>query len=142
MIYVFSDGSLASSGMIDNSVGGRGKGVWTADNQNVAATYFLVFNPKGKPQTAQSSVEMSLQIGNFNSDGSLNTNGSPAGNNVFNLVQMVVLNYMALHGAGASAAFPTLYPAPNLNNTLGTGSALDALIAYQPLASLVNGKVT
>ena len=45
MIYVFSDGSLASSGMIDNSVGGRGKGVWTADNQNVAATYFLVFNP-------------------------------------------------------------------------------------------------
>jgi hypothetical protein len=142
MIYVFSDGSLASSGMIDNSVGGRGKGVWTADNQNVAATYFLVFNPKGKPQTAQSSVEMSLQIGNFNSDGSLNTNGSPAGNNVFNLVQMVVLNYMALHGPGASAAFPTLYPAPNLNNTLGTGSALDALIAYQPLAGMVNGKIT
>ena len=142
MIYVFSDGSLASSGMIDNSVGGRGKGVWTADNQNVAATYFLVFDPKARPQSALSSVEKSLQIGSFNSDGSLNTNGSPAGNNVFNLVQMVVLNYMALHGAGASAAFPTLYPAPNLNNTLGTGSALDALIAYQPLASLVNGKVT
>jgi len=36
MIYVFSDGSLASNGMIDNSAGGRGKGVWTADNQNVA----------------------------------------------------------------------------------------------------------
>jgi hypothetical protein len=142
MIYVFSDGSLASSGMIDNSVGGRGKGVWTADNQNVAATYFLVFDPKAKPQSALANVEQSLQIGYFNSDGSLNTNGSPAGNNVFNLVQMVVLNYMALHGAGASAAFPTLYPAPNLNNTLGTGSALDALIAYQPLASLVNGKVT
>ena len=48
MIYVFSDGSLASNGMIDNSVGGRGKGVWTADNQSVAATYFLVFNPAGK----------------------------------------------------------------------------------------------
>jgi hypothetical protein len=142
MIYVFSDGSLASSGMIDNSVGGRGKGVWTADNQNVAATYFLVYNPKGKPQSAQSNVEMSLQIGSFNSDGSLNTNGSPAGNNVFNLVQMVVLNYMALHGPGASTAFTTLYPAPNLNNTLGTGSALDALIAYQPLAGMVNGKIT
>lgn len=142
MIYVFSDGSLASSGMIDNSVGGRGKGVWTADNQNVAATYFLVFNPKGKPQSAQSSVEMSLQIGNFNSDGSVNTSGSPAGNDVFNLVQTVVLNYMALHGPGASAAFPTLYPSPNLNNTLGTGSALDALIAYQPLIGMVNGKIT
>jgi hypothetical protein len=57
MIYVFSDGSLASSGMIDNSVGGRGKGVWTADNQSVAATYFLVYNPKGKPVPAQSNPE-------------------------------------------------------------------------------------
>ncbi len=85
---------------------------------------------------------MSLQIGNFNADGSLNTIGSPAGNNVFNLVQMVVLNYMALHGAGAETAFANLYPAPNLNNTLGSGSALTPLIAYQPLASLVNGKVT
>jgi hypothetical protein len=66
MIYVFSDGSLASSGMIDSSVGGRGKGVWTADNQSVAATYFLVYNPNAKPQPAQSNPEMSLQIGYFN----------------------------------------------------------------------------
>ena len=29
MIYVFTDGSVVSSGMPDNSVGGRGKGVWT-----------------------------------------------------------------------------------------------------------------
>ncbi len=141
MIYVFSDGSLASSGMIDSSVGGRGKGVWTGDNQNVAATYFLVFDPKAKPTPALSH-EGSLQMGYFNSDGSLNTNGSPAGNNVFNLVQMVVLNYIALHGAGAETAFANLYPSPNLNNTLGTGSTLTPLITYQPLASLMNGKVT
>ena len=139
MIYVFSDGSLASSGMIDNSVGGRGKGVWTADNQNVASTYFLVYDPKAKPTPAQSSAEMSLQLGYFNPDGSLNTNGSPAGNNVFNLAQIVTLNYMALHGATAS--FPTLYPSPNLNNTLGTGSALDALVSYAPLASITNGRI-
>ena len=30
----------------------------------------------------------------------------------------------------AQAQFPTLYPAPNLNNTLGTGSALDAVDSY------------
>jgi hypothetical protein len=141
MIYVFSDGSLASNGMIDNSVAGRGKGVWTGDNQSVAATYFLVFNPAGKPVAAQTNPEMSLQLGYFNSDGSLNTTGSPAGNNVFNLAQMVVLNYMALHGSNAVNLFPTLYPAPNLNNTLGTGSALEPLIAFQPLAGLVNGVV-
>jgi hypothetical protein len=141
MIYVFSDGSLASNGMIDSSVGGRGKGVWTADNQSVAATYFLVYNPAGKPVAAQSNPELSLQIGNFNPDGSINTTGSPAGNNVPNLVQMVVLNYMALHSASAISAFPTLYPSPNLNNSLGTGTALEPLIAFQPLAGLVNGQV-
>jgi hypothetical protein len=142
MIYVFSDGSLASSGMVDNSVGGRGKGVWTGDNQNVAATYFLVYNPSGKPASAQSNPELSLQLGNFNADGSLNTNGSPAGNNVFNLAQMVVLNYMALHSAGAAAAFQSLYPPSALANTLGSGSALDSLIMYQPLPGLTNGTVT
>jgi hypothetical protein len=141
MIYVFSDGSLASNGMIDTLAAGRGKGVWTGDNQSVAATYFLVYNPNGKPVAAQPNPEMSLQIGYFNSDGSLNTTGSPAGNNVFNLAQMVVLNYMALHSANAISAFPTLYPAPNVNNTLGTGTALESLIAFQPLAGLVNGLV-
>ncbi len=139
MIYVFSDGSLASSGMLDNSVGGRGKGVWTADNQSVAATYFLVYNPNGRPVPAQGKPEMSLQIGNFNADGSINTTGSPGGNNVFNLAQMVVLNYIALHDASAPATFANLYGPPNLNNTLGTGSALESLIAFQPI---VNGKIT
>jgi hypothetical protein len=141
MIYVFSDGSLFSNGMIDDSVAGRGKGVWTADNQNVAASYFLVYDPKAKPLPAQSNPEMSLQLGYCNPDGSQNITSSPAANNVFNLVQTVVLNYMALHGTSAAANFPTLWPAPNVNNTLGTGSALTSLISFQPLASLVNGKV-
>jgi hypothetical protein len=139
MIYVFSDGSLASSGMVDNSVGGRGKGVWTADNSNVAATYFLVFNPAGKPQPAQNNPELSLQLGYFNPDGSVNTTGSAAANNVFNLVQNVVLNYMALHGTQAN--FSTLYPSPNPNNTLGGSTVQAALTAFQPLAGLVNGKI-
>jgi hypothetical protein len=141
MIYIFSDGSLASSGIIDDSAAGRGKCVWTADNQNVSASYFLVYDPKAKPQPAQSNPEMSLQLGYCNPDGSQNTTSSPAGNNVFNLVQIVVLNYMALHNASAASSFPSLYPAPNPNNTLGTGSALQSLISFQPLASLVNGKV-
>jgi hypothetical protein len=140
MIYIFSDGSLASNGMIDSSAGGRGKGVWTADNQNVAATYFLVYSPNGRPVPLQSNPEMSLQIGNFNPDGSINTTSSPAGNNVPNLVQMVVLNYMALHGtANAISMWPTLYGPPNLVNTLGSGAqTLEPLIAFNPI---VNGTV-
>jgi hypothetical protein len=150
MIYVFSDGSLASSGMIDNSVGGRGKGVWTADNQSVASTYFLVYNPNGRPVAAQSSAALSQQIGSFNPDGSINTTSSPAGNNVPNLAQMVVLNYMALHGDAINGfplstpqgqiqvpSFANLYPAPNLNNTLGAN--LEPLIAFKPI---VNGIVS
>ena len=139
MIYIFTDGSLASSGMIDNSVGGGGKGVWTADNQNVAATYFLVFNPHGRAASAQTNPEMSFQIGNFNADGSQNTTGSPAGNNVPNLVQMVVLNYMALHSANAISQWTQFFP--GINNTLGSGTALEPLIAWQPLTGLVNGLV-
>jgi hypothetical protein len=144
MIYVFTDGSLASSGMIDSSTGGRGKGVWTADNQNVAATYFLVFNPAGRAASAQTDPEMSFQIGSFNKDGSQNTTASPAGNNVPNLVQMVVLNYMSLHVGpdAAIAQWPSLYASPNLNNTLGSGSALSPLVAWQALAGLSNGVVT
>ena len=121
MIYVFSDGSLASNGMIDSSAGGRGKGVWTADNQNVAATYFLVFNPAGRAVSAQANAEMSFQIGSFNKDGSQNTTGSPAGNNVPNLVQMVVLNYMALHSCECGCAMADVVPGAEFEQHLGIG---------------------
>jgi hypothetical protein len=84
---------------------------------------------------------MSLQLGYFNPDGSQNTTATPAGNNVPNLVQMVVLNYMALHTSSAASIWssPGLWPTIPTNNTLG--SSVDNLIMYQPLASLVNGKV-
>ncbi|MGO9423786.1 MAG: hypothetical protein ACLP6Z_00235 [Steroidobacteraceae bacterium] len=159
MIYVFSDGSLASDGTIDTSVGGRDKGVWTADNGSVAATYWLIYNPAGKAVTAQASTELSLQLGYMNPDGSQNTTSSPAGNNVPNLAQIVVLNYMALHSTAAAAAWPNIWPSysasvwpyspstspvpgPNTVNTLGSGAAaLDPLIMYQPLAGLQGGKV-
>jgi hypothetical protein len=85
---------------------------------------------------------MSLQLGYFNADGSQNTTATPAGNNVPNLVQMVVLNYMALHGTSAVSLWPNLWPNTPTNNTLGsTAGVLDPLIMYNPLASLVGGKV-
>ncbi|MCV6604853.1 MAG: general secretion pathway protein GspF, partial [Porticoccaceae bacterium] len=48
MMYVMSDGSVASNGRIDNSVDGRGKGEWTGDNQSTASSFFMVYNPNGR----------------------------------------------------------------------------------------------
>ncbi|EDM47790.1 hypothetical protein [Marinobacter algicola] len=92
MLYVFSDGSVSSNGRIDDSQGGRGKGEWTGDNQQTAASFYLVYNPTGRP------VARNQQIGFMRSDGSVETSSSPAANNVNQLVQTIVLNYMALNG--------------------------------------------
>ncbi|MFT3907660.1 MAG: hypothetical protein QM718_15290 [Steroidobacteraceae bacterium] len=120
MIYVFSDGSLSSNGTIDNSTGGRGKGVWTGDNQATAASFFLVYNPGG-------ITPIFNQIGYFNADGNVNTSSSPAANAVNLLAETVVLNYLALHGRAGE--FAALRWASGQGTSLGSGSALDALIA-------------
>jgi hypothetical protein len=125
MIYVFTDGSVVSSGMVDNSVGGRGKGVWTSDNESTAATFFLVYNPTGRP------VAISNQIGHYTSDGNVSTTSSPGANAVNLLTEMVVLNYMALNGA--AGAFQTLQWAGGVGTGLGSASGYDALIAMNPI---------
>jgi hypothetical protein len=123
MLYVFSDGSLSSNGMVDSSVNGRGKGVWTGDNQQTAAAFFLVYNPIAKPALMSAT---SQQIGYFRQDGDVETASSPAANNVNLLVQTVLLNYMALHSE------TTLFNS-RFGNALGTGTALDGLVALQPI---------
>ncbi len=133
MLYVFSDGSLSSNGMIDNSVGGRGKGQWTGDNQGTAASFFLVLNPAGRPQTYNvGSVPAARrqQLGYFRASGDVETSGSPGANSVVSLVDMVLLNYMALHGE--QSQFASRFPASVLN------SQVDNWIAFNPV---VNGTI-
>ena len=125
MMYVFSDGSLSSSGMIDNSPAGRGKGVWTGDNQSTAAAFFLVYNPKG-PITA-----IHNQIGYYTSDGSVASTGSPGANAVNLLAEMVVLNYLALHGK--QGAFQTLQWATGVPTGLGSVASYTDLIGLPPI---------
>src|SRR5436190_367595 len=122
MIYVFSDGSLTSTGMVDNSVGGRGKLGWQGDNASVASTFFLVYSPTGRPQLRNGTAGQ--QIGYFSSDGSVVSTSSPAANAVNQLVQVVILNYMGL--MGTDGQFPTLFPM----QSLGSGSALAGLTAF------------
>jgi hypothetical protein len=128
MIYVFSDGSLTSTGMPDNSVAGRGKLGWQGDNQSVASTFFLVYSPKGRPQLRNGVAGQ--QIGYFSSDGSVVDTSSPVANNVTSLVQAVVLNYMGLMGIDGN--FANVF-APYGGQSLGAGGALAALTAFAPI---------
>jgi hypothetical protein len=130
MVYVFSDGSLNSTNMIDTSAAGRGKFGWQGDNSSVASTFFLVYNPSGRP-TVNASATTPNQIGSYTAGGSVNSSSSPAANAVNLLVNTVILNYMALHGQQANFATTIA------NNGLGTG--LDALIAFNPIVNGVIG---
>ena len=133
MLYVFSDGSLSSNGVIDNSVAGRGKGEWVSDNQDTAAPFFLVYNPPargGRPQlltSAGMTAAQHQQLGAFSADGNVVRSGTPGANNVNLLVYMMLLNYMALHGE--QGQFTTLFP----NHGLGDPALLDRYIAFGPI---------
>lgn len=123
MLYVFSDGSVSSNGRLDDSMAGRGKGEWTGDNQQTAASFFLVYNPAGQP------TAITNQIGFMRSDGSVETSSSPAANNVNQLVQTVLLNYMALHGEQGMFENGDRFP----NHGLGNSASRDRLIALGPI---------
>jgi hypothetical protein len=125
MIYVISDGSLSSNLMPDNSAAGRGKLGWQGDNQTVASTFFLVYNPGGRPALANGAAGQ--QIGYFSASGNVVTSSSPAANSVPQLAELAILNYMAL--MGNTNQFATLFPW----QSLGAGSQLDALTAFAPI---------
>jgi hypothetical protein len=132
MLYVFSDGSLSASGQVDNSQDGRGKFMWTSDNQSTAASFFLVYNPRGRPQLLDSGAGGAArhqQIGYFRSDASVERASSPAANNVNLLAETVVLNYMALHGE--QGQFAQKFP----RHGLGSAALQDSLIAFNPIVS-------
>ncbi|VAX05436.1 FIG00785185: hypothetical protein [hydrothermal vent metagenome] len=127
MLYVFSDGSVSSNGTLDNSAAGRGKGVWTGDNGSTAASFFLVYNPGGRPVLRNTAGDSTVhqQIGYMDSGASTITSSSPAANNVNLLVEMMVLNYMALHSEQGN--FSTLFP------NHGLGSDLDKYLAFNSI---------
>jgi len=132
MVYVFSDGSVASNGMTDDTPLGGGKGVWSGDNSSTAASFFLVYNPGARPQLLGADlVEQALhqQLGHFRSDGSVETNATPAANQVNLLVETVILNYMALHGEQAS--FASLFP----DHGLGNAALMDRLTAFNAIVA-------
>jgi hypothetical protein len=135
MMYVFSDGSLSSNGVIDNSVEGRGKGEWVSDNSATAASFFMVFDPAGRAILRTSpgkTAAQHQQLGYMDPDASVQTAATPMANNVNLLVNSVILNYMALHGDEGS--FELLFP----NHGLGSAAMRDGLTAFE---QIVSGKI-
>ena len=119
-LYVFSDGSLDSNGQIDNDPDGNGKGIWVGDNSSVAASYFLVHSPNGRPPVDPAQQ----QIGWYRADGSVESSATEISNNPEALAEAVVLNYLALHGEGEAeldAAIPgrSIGSAAPLQNLIG-----------------------
>ncbi len=132
MIYVFSDGGVFSGGMIDNSVNGRGKGVWTGDDQQTGASFFLVYNPGGRPQLLGGTPTQQAQhqqLGYFRKSGDVETASSPVANNVNLLVEAVALNYMALHNE--QNLFTSRFPSTGI----GSAATIDRLTAFAPICN-------
>lgn len=132
MMYVFSDGSLSSNGVIDNSNDGRGKGEWVSDNSSTAAAFFMVFNPGGRATLRTSpgkTAAQHQQLGYFDAGASVQRAATPAANNVNLLVNTVIMNYMALHGEEGN--FANIFP----NHGLGDSSMRDAMTAFDQIVS-------
>jgi hypothetical protein len=141
MVYVFSDGSLSSNGVIDNSANGRGKGEWTSDNSSTAAGFFLVYNPTKRPVLLGGPPDQQAlhqQIGAMDAGGSVMRGATPMANNVNLLANSVILNYMALHGETGNFEF-LFDPINRVNRwSHGLGSNLDLYTAFEPI---VNGTI-
>ena len=124
MLYVLSDGSVASNGQIDDSADGRGKGIWRGDNSSTSASLILVYDPAGRPQLSRPDGH---QIGYFRPGGSVETASTRVADNVTALAESIVLNYMALHNE--VGMFDMVLP----GHSLGMAADLDALIAFAPI---------
>ncbi len=140
MVYVFSDGSVFSNGSPDDSanagvgtpgvvLGGGGKGEWTGDSSSTACSFFLAYDPVNNITTWDNdpAVELRRQIGQMSASASVVTSANPAANNVNLLVNMVLLNYMALNGSispGDLSAYTNAFP------NHGLGVDLENYIAF------------
>ncbi len=123
MVYVFSDGSVsANTSMPEDDGNGTTKYRWQSDDSQTAASFILVYSPTGRPVLRNGAA--SQQLGAFRANGSVDTASSPFANSVTTLAEMVVLNYLALHGEEAT------FGAVLANPGLGTGAAVAPYIAF------------
>jgi hypothetical protein len=123
MVYVFSDGSVsADTNTAEDDGNGTTKFRWQSDDSQTAASFALVYSPTARPALRNGAA--SQQLGAFKATGAIDTASSPFANSVTQLAEMVVLNYLALHGE--EAKFNTVLTNPGL----GSGAAVAPYIAF------------
>ena len=122
MIYVFTDGAVSSNGAADAGAGG--KLVWTSDNGTCGAVFMLVYNPVSRPKLKTANAR---QLGYYRANGSVETGATPLSNNVTQLAEAVVLNYLALHNE--VGRFSQIIPTQGL----GPSSSWDNFVMFQPI---------
>jgi hypothetical protein len=128
VIYLLSDGSLSSDGVVDNSAAGGGKPVWRGDNSDTSSTVMFVFDPDGRP----AMTGVGNQVGRYRASGSVETTSSAIADNVPALAEAVVLNYLALHGE--VGRFATVLPGAQIGSS---AAMLDPLTAFAMLPRFI-----
>ena len=109
----------------DGSGTGTTKFRWASDDSQTAASFVLVYSPQGRPVLRNGAA--SQQLGAFRANGSVDTASSPFANSVTQLAELVVLNYLALHGEEAQFGMV-------LNNPgLGGATAVAPYIAFNKI---------
>lgn len=126
MIYLFSDGAVsADTNREEDDGNGTTKFRWRSDNSQTAASAILVYSPNGQPALRDPAAQ---QLGFYRPDGNIETASTPFANSVGTLAEMVVLNYLGLHGL--EGMFGSVLDNPGL----GTGAAVAPYIAFEPIA--------
>lgn len=126
MIYCFSDGAVsADTNRPEDDGNGVTKFRWRSDNSQTAASFILVYNPNG--QAVLRNGAQSQQLGFFKPDGNVETGATPFANSVGQLAELVVLNYLGLHGQ--EGMFGSVLGNPGL----GTGAAVAPYIGFEAI---------
>jgi hypothetical protein len=121
MIYTFSDGAVvADTNNPEDDGNGTTKFRWRSDNSQRAASVIFVYSPNVASAGIMRNGAASQQLGNYKPDGTIDTNSSPYANSVVSLAELVVLNYLALHGEAGNFAGalgnPTLGANPGMEH--------------------------
>ena len=125
MVYGFSDGAVSADDEAEDDGNGTTKFRWRSDSSQTAASFILVYSPIGQPVLRNGAA--SQQLGYFRTEGNVETASSPFANSVVQLAEMVVLNYLGLHGQ--EGMFGMVLDNPGL----GTGAAVAPYIAFAPI---------